>query len=204
MKDQNNAVSGRDAQVLTEDMGQATNLVDVANVASMGGAAAWQKTMGANGEAAGRQIGGTTQRGEGSSRLGARVLTGQALGNLAVNGATETLGQQELMASQAEIARDEAELTHAEEFVGDETATQMRERLADDREDLVTELGDGSPRDFRIMTKNTERLTNEAVTAVDHLIKEQAVHPAKLEQVRFKMMTALLKDAYSRNFGDRN
>ena len=78
------------------------------------------------------------------------------------------------------------------------------ERLGEDYRDYLTEIGKGSPRDFRIMTKNADRLTDEAVMTVDHLIKGKVTHPAALEQKRFELMTVLLKDAYGRNFGDRN
>ncbi len=111
---------------------------------------------------------------------------------------------EELVHETTELIDDEGELTEAQNFVGEETPLQVRERLAADREDYLTEIGKGSPRDFKIMTANAERLTDEAVTAVQHLIKEEAVHPANLAHIKHEMTVALLKDAYSRVFGDRN
>lgn len=110
----------------------------------------------------------------------------------------------ELANATTELIDDEEELVEAQNFVGEETPLQVRERLAADREDYLTEIGKGSPRDFKIMTANAERLTDEAVTAVQHLIKEEAVHPANLAHIKHEMTVALLKDAYSRVFGDRN
>lgn len=114
------------------------------------------------------------------------------------------INDQELARDRRELAEDEQELTEADNFVGAESRQQVEERLRDDYADYLTEIREGSPRDFRIMTANAERLTDETVATVNNLIKAEAVHPAKLARLKHKMTVALLKDAYGRNFGDRN
>lgn len=223
MKNQKVTNSEREARALTEEIERATAGVEAVAAAEGGqegaGAVKRENVMSKRSRAdqarigsrvAGLPMADTTEVGvieDQAMGAGAEIGVGDDRGLESESEAernVEGLEAAERQDDQRELAVDEAELTEAENFVGTETQLQVGERLRDDREDYLTELGKGSPRDFKIMTANTERLTNEAMMAVQHLIKEEAVHPARLAQVRHKMMVSLLKDAYSRVFGDRN
>lgn len=226
MNNQKTTKSESDARALTEEIERATaNEAEMMEAAETGAAGAAEMTEAA-GERGVGQIGRRIQNARlgnvatglpTEGEVGTRVdrLLNEQLGDfddqsddleVVGGGWSEKAGEMgnDWVADNSELARDEQELTEADNFVGAESRRQTEERLRDDYVDYLTEIKKGTPWETRIMTANTERLTGETVTAVDNLIKSEAVHPAKLEHLKHKMTVALLKDAYGRNFGDRN
>lgn len=81
-----------------------------------------------------------------------------------------------------EILRDEDELEHPTDYVGDESALQTEERLADATENLRNE--DNPKRDFeaKIATSSQEKIARSAIAEVDKIINHKRFLPAELQQ----------------------
>lgn len=102
-----------------------------------------------------------------------------------------------------ELVRDREELTDAEEFVGDETPLEIANRLDEDKEDLLNEIGQGSPYVGKIMGQNQTEIANGVMAEVHEITKSKEFHPADLANVRRMGMHAILR-TYERTLGERN
>ena len=91
-----------------------------------------------------------------------------------------------------EIARDQAELTHPEEFVGDETELQIDERLRDQQENSLNEINPGRDFEAEIAARSQERIAQTAMGEVEKLLKEKQVHPGKIVEIWRKRGDAVL------------
>lgn len=103
-----------------------------------------------------------------AEQLGWKVLDG---------GRRELAGDLSQEAAQ-EVARDEAELTHPERFVGDETPLQVQENLEAQAENLRNE--EDPKRDFeaRIVAKSEEELARVAMREVEKFTHKGVFSPA--------------------------
>lgn len=110
----------------------------------------------------------------------------------------------ETVISSAELARDRQEIAHPDEYIGDESALQIRERLAEDRDDLRRELGEGLKFEAKIAKRGQERITADAVHEVDQLMGRANFRPAEMAAIYRKYGNQLLSAVENRRIGDRN
>ena len=174
-----------DAREWTAEIEAATN-VEVA---------ARERAEAGNGEEAVRgQAGAEVARAEGRGR-GRKVIAG---------GATERgrKGKGEREAGW-ELKRDEQELTEAEDFVGEESSQQVGERLADDREDLMTEMGQGLALENRVMAKTQEGVAKVVAPKVEQMVGQASYRPADLMRLYRQGVNETLR-VFNRRIGDRN
>lgn len=109
----------------------------------------------------------------------------------------------EILSAVGEVARDERELTQAQEFVGEESRIQTEERLADDLEDARNEAGEGLGFENRIVAKNQEGVARMVAPEVDKLVNQKSFRVSDLERIyRHGVNTTL--GIFGRRIGDRN
>lgn len=127
---------------------------------------------------------------------------GSASEMFALPGHERVRSAEALEAARRELVRDEQEIMEPEKYVGEESALQVQERLAEDEADLKRELDleTGKAK----MTADGERLTKEAVKHIEEVIAKKAEQPRRLEEALFLGMTKFLEQNYGRKFGDRN
>lgn len=157
--------------------------------------AARERAEAGNGEEAVRgQAGAEVARAEGQG-LGRKVIA---------SGATERgrKGKGEREAGW-ELKRDEQELTEAEDFVGEESSQQVGERLADDREDLMTEMGQGLALENRVMAKTQEGVAKVVAPKVEQMVGQASYRPADLMRLYRQGVNETLR-VFNRRIGDRN
>ena len=143
----------------------------------------------------------------GQAEAGAEVARaeGQGLGRKVIaSGATERgrKGKGEREAGR-ELKRDERELTEAEDFVGEESSQQVGERLADDREDLMTEMGQGLALENRVMAKTQEGVAKVVAPKVEQMVGQTSYRPADLMRLYRQGVNETLR-VFNRRIGDRN
>jgi len=109
----------------------------------------------------------------------------------------------EILSAAGEVARDERELTQAQEFVGDESETQVRERLADDLEDARNEAGEGLGFENRIVARNQEGVARAIAPEVDRMVNQGSFRPSDLYELYRRGVNATL-EIFGRRIGDRN
>lgn len=148
----------------------------------------------ARGEA---ELGAEMARSEGQD-LGRKII---ASGNLrGGRGAERSEGGR---GAERELARDERELTEAGQFVGEETSRQVGERLADDREDLMTEMGQGLALENRVMAKTQEGVAKAVAPKVEQMVGQATYRPADLMRLYRQGVNETLR-VFNRRIGDRN
>ena len=148
----------------------------------------------ARGEA---ELGAEVARSEGQD-LGRKII---ASGNLrGGRGAERSEGGR---GAERELARDERELTEAGQFVGEETSRQVGERLADDREDLMTEMGQGLALENRVMAKTQEGVAKAVAPKVEQMVGRASYRPADLMRLYRQGVNETLR-VFNRRIGDRN
>lgn len=109
----------------------------------------------------------------------------------------------EILSAVGEVARDERELTQAQEFVGEESKIQTRERLADDLEDARNEAGEGLGFENRIVAKNQEGVARMVGPEVEKMVSQKSFRVSDLERIyRYGVNTTL--GIFGRRIGDRN
>ncbi len=109
----------------------------------------------------------------------------------------------EILSAVGEVARDEQELTQAQEFVGEESKIQTRERLADDLEDARNEAGEGLGFENRIVAKNQEGVARMVGPEVEKMVSQKSFRVSDLERIyRHGVNTTL--GIFGRRIGDRN
>lgn len=109
----------------------------------------------------------------------------------------------EILSAAGEVARDERELTQAQEFVGDESELQVKEREKDDQEDAQNEAGMGLAFENRIVAKNQEAVARMVTPEVDKMVNQKSFRPSDLERLyRHGVNTTL--GVFNRRIGDRN
>lgn len=155
----------------------------------------------ARGEA---ELGAEVARSEGQD-LGRKII---ASGNLrGGSGAERAEGgrgaERALARGERELARDERELTEAGQFVGEETSRQVGERLADDREDLMTEMGQGLALENRVMAKTQEGVAKVVAPKVEQMVGQTSYRPADLMRLYRQGVNETLR-VFNRRIGDRN
>lgn len=155
----------------------------------------------ARGEA---ELGAEVARSEGQD-LGRKII---ASGNLrGGSGAERAEGgrgaERALARGERELARDERELTEAGQFVGEETSRQVGERLADDREDLMTEMGQGLALENRVMAKTQEGVAKAVAPKVEQMVGQASYRPADLMRLYRQGVNETLR-VFNRRIGDRN
>lgn len=101
------------------------------------------------------------------------------------------------------LRKDERELTEAEDFVGEETQKQVGERLADDRADLMTEMGQGLALENRILAKTQEGVAKLVAPKVEQLVGQASYRPADLMRLYRQGVNETLS-VFNRRIGDRN
>ena len=146
----------------------------------------------ARGEA---ELGAEVARSEGQD-LGRKII---ASGNLRDGSGAERA----LARGERELARDERELTEAGQFVGEETSRQVGERLADDREDLMTEMGQGLALENRVMAKTQEGVAKVVAPKVEQMVGQTSYRPADLMRLYRQGVNETLR-VFNRRIGDRN
>ena len=165
---------------------------------------------------------------QGREKVRARDLTAEIdrVTDLAVPAGAEDMGRQEAMSAMqakaearsteqpvgfgkeilsavGEVARDERELTQAQEFVGEESKIQTRERLADDLEDARNEAGEGLGFENRIVAKNQEGVARMVGPEVEKMVSQKSFRVSDLERIyRYGVNTTL--GIFGRRIGDRN
>ncbi len=109
----------------------------------------------------------------------------------------------EILSAVGEVARDERELTQAQEFVGEESRIQTEERLADDLEDARNEAGEGLGFENRIVAKNQEGVARMVGPEVEKMVSQKSFRVSDLERIyRHGVNTTL--GIFGRRIGDRN
>ena len=174
-----------------------------------------------NAEVAAREQGREARDGQdaarGETELGAEVARseGQDLGRKIIasgnlrggSGAQRSEGgrgaERALARGERELARDERELTEAGQFVGEETSRQVGERLADDREDLMTEMGQGLALENRVMAKTQEGVAKVVAPKVEQMVGQTSYRPADLMRLYRQGVNETLR-VFNRRIGDRN
>lgn len=106
-------------------------------------------------------------------------------------------------AAEREILRDEAELEYPERFVGQESALQEQERLADDQEDMQSEEGKGLKFVDKIVTANQEAVAQAIVPEVNKIVNRKSYRPEELAQLYRQGVNKTLA-VFNRKIGDRN
>lgn len=137
--------------------------------------------------------------------LGRKII---ASGNLrGGSGAERAKGgrgaERALARDERELVRDERELTEAGQFVGEETSRQVGERLADDREDLMTEMGQGLALENRVMAKTQEGVAKVVAPKVEQMVGQASYRPADLMRLYRQGVNETLR-VFNRRIGDRN
>ena len=150
------------------------------------------------------ELGAEVARSEGQD-LGRKII---ASGNLrGGSGAQRSEGgrkaERALARGERELARDERELTEAGQFVGEETSRQVGERLADDREDLMTEMGQGLALENRVMAKTQEGVAKVVAPKVEQMVGQASYRPADLMRLYRQGVNETLR-VFNRRIGDRN
>lgn len=150
------------------------------------------------------ELGAEVARSEGQD-LGRKII---ASGNLrGGSGAERAEGgrgaERALARGERELARDERELTEAGQFVGEETSRQVGERLADDREDLMTEMGQGLALENRVMAKTQEGVAKVVAPKVEQMVGQTSYRPADLMRLYRRGVNETLR-VFNRRIGDRN
>lgn len=140
---------------------------------------------------------GEVARGEGQD-LGRKIIASGELRS--ERGAERLKGGRE---AERVLARDEQELTEAEQFVGEETSRQVGERLADDREDLMTEMGQGLALENRVMAKTQEGVAKAVAPKVEQMVGQAIYRPADLMRLYRQGVNETLR-VFNRRIGDRN
>lgn len=174
-----------------------------------------------NAEVAAREQGREARDGQDAARgeagLGAEVARseGQDLGRKIIasgnlrggSGAERAKGgrgaERALARDERELVRDERELTEAGQFVGEETSRQVGERLADDREDLMTEMGQGLALENRVMAKTQEGVAKVVAPKVEQMVGQTSYRPADLMRLYRQGVNETLR-VFNRRIGDRN
>lgn len=165
----------------------------------------------------GREARGGQDAARGETELGAEVARseGQDLGRKIIasgnlrggRGAEQSEGgrkvERALARDERELARDERELTEAGQFVGEETSRQVGERLADDREDLMTEMGQGLALENRVMAKTQEGVAKAVAPKVEQMVGQAIYRPADLMRLYRQGVNETLR-VFNRRIGDRN
>ena len=165
----------------------------------------------------GREARGGQEAARGEAELGAEVARseGQDLGRKIIasgnlrggSGAQRSEGgrgaERALARGERELARDERELTEAGQFVGEETSRQVGERLADDREDLMTEMGQGLALENRVMAKTQEGVAKVVAPKVEQMVGQASYRPADLMRLYRQGVNETLR-VFNRRIGDRN
>ena len=165
----------------------------------------------------GREARGGQEAARGEVELGAEVARseGQDLGRKIIasgnlrggSGAERSEGgrkaERALARGERELARDEWELTEAGQFVGEETSRQVGERLADDREDLMTEMGQGLALENRVMAKTQEGVAKVVAPKVEQMVGQTSYRPADLMRLYRQGVNETLR-VFNRRIGDRN
>lgn len=188
---------GVNAREWTAEIEAATN----AEVAAREQAEAGDGQETARGEV---ELGAEVARSEGQD-LGRKII---ASGNLrGGSGAQRSEGgrkaERALARGERELARDERELTEAGQFVGEETSRQVGERLADDREDLMTEMGQGLALENRVMAKTQEGVAKVVAPKVEQMVGQTIYRPADLMRLYRQGVNETLR-VFNRRIGDRN
>lgn len=158
----------------------------------------------------GREARGGQEVARGEAELGAEVprSEGQDLGRKIIasgnlqggSGAERSEGGRE---AERALARDERELTEAGQFVGEETSRQVGERLADDREDLMTEMGQGLALENRVMARTQEGVAKAVAPKVEQMVGQASYRPADLMRLYRQGVNETLR-VFNRRIGDRN
>lgn len=156
----------------------------------------------------GREARGGQEAARGEAELGAEVARseGQDLGRKIIASGNLRGGrgaERALARGERELARDERELTEAGQFVGEETSRQVGERLADDREDLMTEMGQGLPLENRVMAKTQEGVAKVVAPKVEQMVGQTSYRPADLMRLYRQGVNETLR-VFNRRIGDRN
>ena len=158
----------------------------------------------------GREARGGQEAARGEAGLGAEVARSEgqdlgrkiiASGNLRGGREAERLGGGR--EAERALARDERELTEAGQFVGEETSRQVGERLADDREDLMTEMGQGLALENRVMAKTQEGVAKVVAPKVEQMVGQASYRPADLMRLYRQGVNETLR-VFNRRIGDRN
>ena len=143
----------------------------------------------------------------GQAEAGAEVARaeGQGLGRKVIASGAAERGQKGKGEREAgrELKRDEQELTEAEDFVGEESSQQVGERLADDREDLMTEMGQGLALENRVMAKTQEGVAKVVAPKVEQMVGRANYRPADLMRLYRQGVNETLR-VFNRRIGDRN
>lgn len=149
----------------------------------------------------GREARGGQDAARGEAELGAEVARseGQDLGRKIIASGNLRGGR----GAERELARDERELTEAGQFVGEETSRQVGERLADDREDLMTEMGQGLALENRVMAKTQEGVAKVVAPKVEQMVGQTSYRPADLMRLYRQGVNETLR-VFNRRIGDRN
>ena len=165
-----------------------------------------------NAEVAAREQGREARDGQdaarGETELGAEVARseGQDLGRKIIASGNLRGGsgaERALARDERELVRDERELTEAGQFVGEETSRQVGERLADDREDLMTEMGQGLALENRVMAKTQEGVAKVVAPKVEQMVGQASYRPADLMRLYRQGVNETLR-VFNRRIGDRN
>lgn len=165
------------AKELTEQINQATDL---------------GLAVGAEGQSFGEPmpVGPAPVARERAQQLGWQVLDG---------GKNELISNAERVATEIadfeatqEIVRDEMELEHPEEFVGDETPLQIKERLQNQQENSLNEIDPRRDAEAETVARSQEKIAQTAMGEVESLLKEKQVFPGKIVEIWRKRGDAVL------------
>lgn len=158
----------------------------------------------------GREARGGQDAARGEAELGAEVARseGQDLGRKIIasgnlRGGREAERSEGGREAERALARDERELTEAGQFVGEETSRQVGERLADDREDLMTEMGQGLALENRVMARTQEGVAKAVAPKVEQMVGQASYRPADLMRLYRQGVNETLR-VFNRRIGDRN
>lgn len=141
----------------------------------------------------------------------ARGIGGLAMGQVLTYN-PEHLGQRER--AENERVREIAEIDNGYarneiapnlSSVGEESALEEAERLADDRENYLSELDPGRSFEAKIQANSQEEIAKEAAVEMGKLLRQKSFAPSALEEYRFRGMKRMMGAfAQPREFGERN
>ncbi len=103
-----------------------------------------------------------------------------------------------------ELSRDQTEVENPELIVGEDTAVQRAEYLAEDREDLQRELGEGLKFEAKVAARSQEAVARAVMPQVEKMVSSKSFRPSDLERVYRQGVNSMLVDVLGRSVGERN
>lgn len=212
MDNQKGEVGGMDARALTAEIERATNQEYQGRLGGSGRGDFVGTTTREQGERLGGdnvfrgyEMRAAMMPAEEVRRLGSAAMTTREgmRSMVAMASGEEGRSAEGLRRAEMEVRRDELELERPEEMIGEESRLQVAEHLAEDREDLQHELGQGLRFEVKATERGQEEVTRKVVPEVEKIVNRSSFRVRELEDVYRRGVNATL-GVFNRRIGDRN